>query len=537
MKVLTRIALAGLLTLNALVIVMNAQYLYTTPIANTWVWWRGDETWLMAQYHHFLSTGHYLNPLAPGSVFSQSSGLLFGSCLLTAALYGLPLLFLKSHTIDAGRTITLIFAILTLFSLWLIAKRYRVSPVLRAYGCLLLASSLCFFITSHSARPDVLIGMTIMIFTGILPLMAEKNNINKAVLLGSLLPFCFLVNGHVLIVSFLTLCYSIFAAGVLRNRKYFIRMACAAIGGFAFLLILEWVLLGSASLLGPFSGASNSMPVVMLLHPKYDLGNLNWRYFIANAWAPGVLWVSVVLAAALLWARIRFHIRLSQMDSAERRLVICSALAVVSSILFDYYWPRYFIYVLPSIVLSFVIVISYLARTLPRASVSVLAAALTSCMVYAVLLYGINAHTMGTAGQAITSANKNAVTEALAAIHSHNLGKNNHSNPPRVFSTIPGQYIAMDDSCELLTPVIFDHPIDTTISNSERWKRARIDYAIVCNPAYNYDWIQTDSIIDWQARSRSKIIFESIGLFSDIGRSYDPPGLKKLDTLRVYEFE
>src|ERR1035437_9856444 len=166
MKALSRIVLAILLALIAVVLVVNVRYLYTAPIANTWTWWPGDETWLMSEFKEFLMTGHYINPNAPGSVYAVSSGLIFGSCYLTAVLYALPLLFIKGHTIDIGRTITWIFSVLALVALWQIARQYRVGPVLRAFGVLLLASTVCFFITSHSARSDMLIGLVVLILAG-----------------------------------------------------------------------------------------------------------------------------------------------------------------------------------------------------------------------------------------------------------------------------------------------------------------------------------------------------------------------------------
>jgi hypothetical protein len=543
MKVLSRITLVGLLALTAAVLVINVQYLYTSPVANSWVWWRADETWLMSQYFQFVRTGHYINPLAPGSAFSQCSGLLFGSCYLTAAFYGLPLLILKGHTIDAGRTLSLIFAILTLLAIWVIARRYRVGPVLRAYGCLLLAATLCFFITSHCARSDMLVGLTILMFTGCLPLIFEKPYGNRDILLGLLLPLGLLVNGHVLIVSFLMLCYLLWAAGGLTSNRSILRWAGAAAGGFACLLIAQAAMLGSVSLFGPLSGGPSMMPIAQLFHPKSDLANFNGRLVIANSWAPGVLWVSVVLAAALIWARIRYKVRLSQMEPNARRLVVCVAIVVLSSIFLEFYQPRYFIYVLPTIVLAYLIVFSYLVRTLPRAPATTVMVALGVCLAFALWRYGIDSARLGIAGETITAANRTAIAEALATIHSRRAGvdadrrRSGSSTRPRIFSTTPGQCIAMDDSCELITPVIYSQPSDITMSRSELWKRANIDYAIICNPAHGGDWNETDSNIDWVARSRARIIFERLGPFSDIGRTYDLSDLKRLDTLRVYEFQ
>jgi hypothetical protein len=530
MSIVSKVTITILLALTAVVLVINFQYLYTAPVANSCVWWSGDETWLMAQYKHFVSTGYYNNPLAPGSIFSQCSGLLFGSCYLTAALYGLPLLIVTGNTIDVGRMITWLFSIATLVALWQIAKRYKVGAVLRAFGCLLLASTICFFITSHSARPDMLIGLTVLITTGCLPLIIKKHYSYRAVMLGLFVPFAIMVNGHVLIMTALIIGYLIWATGILKNKRLLIQFFGTVVAGFICLIVAQIVLLGSSSLLGPFSGASNTMPIMMLLHPRYDLGNFNWRLFIANAWAPGVVWVFGVLVAAILWARIRYGVRLALLDPVARRMIISVAFTAFASIFFEFHWPRYFIYVLPAIILSFMVVISYLTKLLRQSSSVVLGIALSACLVFALWGYVSDTVMLGITGKTITEANKTAVMEALSTIHSRHVGR------IRIFSTVPGESISMDDSCELVTPIMYIQPSDTGASRDDLWKHAAIDYAIICNPAHNYDWMQTDSSIAWLARSRSQIIFERIGPFSDIGRSYNSADLKFLDTLRVYEF-
>src|ERR1700722_15682593 len=179
MKLISRIVFVGLLSLTAAVLISNARYLYTSPVHNSFNWWQGDETWLMAESNHFISTGCYTNPPAPGFSYSDCSGVLFGSCYITAAIYGLPSLLIKVHTIDTGRTLSWIFAMLTVLALWMIARRYRVGPILTAFGCLMLAGTVCFFITTLSARSDMLVGLLILVLAGWLPFMIERLNANR----------------------------------------------------------------------------------------------------------------------------------------------------------------------------------------------------------------------------------------------------------------------------------------------------------------------------------------------------------------------
>jgi hypothetical protein len=530
MKSLSRIVQVALLTITAVVLVINARYLYTAPVANSFNWWQGDETWLMAESNHFAATGHYINPLAPGSAYSECSGLLFGSCYLTATLYGLPLILVKSHAIDTGRTITWLFGVLTIFALWIIAGRYQIGPTLRMFGCLMMTGTLCFFITSHSARSDMLVGLAVLMLAGGLPLIMEDRQYNIPVILGMLLPLSLLVNGHVLIISVLTIVYLAWEVGMFRTWKSSFRMAGSALVGFGMLFIVQEILLDSGSLLGPFSGSSDRMPIMRVLHPKADLANLDWRIFIANAWAPGLIWLSILIVLALIGARIQYKIRISQMEPIERRMLVCTLLIILPSIFLEYYEPRYFIYVLPTIILSFLIIISFLLRVLPHASRVGFIAGLSVCLAFALLRYEIDTTILGIGGEQITTANHDAVTDALSTIHASCAGV------PRVYSTVTGESIAMDDSCVLITPIMFYQPMDMKVSREELWKRANIRYAIVCNPAHSLDWNETDSCISWTDRSRAKVIFERVGTFYDIGRSYASSDLRLLDTLRVYEF-
>ena len=71
------------------------------------------------------------------------------------------------------------------------------------------------------------------------------------------------------------------------------------------------------------------MPIMRVFHPKADLANLEWRIFIANAWAPGLIWLSVLLVMALIWGRFRYKILLSHMEPAASRMMVCAVLVIL----------------------------------------------------------------------------------------------------------------------------------------------------------------------------------------------------------------
>ncbi len=510
-----------LVVATVVVLILNYRFLYTTPFPNTWVWWIGDETWLLAQSKEFVLSGHYINPLAPGSEFAHCSGLLFGSCYVAAAIYGVPQLFIHGSTVDLGRTISFLIGVLTLVALWLLARRYEVPAIVRTFGIALLASTISFFMASHSARTDMLAGLTLMVFTGILPLIADRRN--ASIILGMVLPLGLLVNGHVAILSFLMVGYLMFTPRC--NIQKLVVAAAVACGGFFLLFLAQVLLQGSTNIFGPFSGSSVMMPVLHITHLKTDLANIESRFQIAQEWAPGVVGLSAIVALASIakFRSINFTIQ-------EKRLLISTALVILSATVLEFYWERYLIFVLPTIVLAMLLIWNSVLRTLAKTAKALFIGLTILCLGFGLWSYYGKASRFSIVGETVTNANTQAVESALQAIHSRGAGV------VRVFTTVPTEAVAMDDSCTVITPVMFVAPIDTSLTREQIWKNANIQYAIVCDAAHrDRDWDDIDTHI---YGSKPTLIFERVGPFSDIGRTeYDPADLKNLDTLRVYEFE
>ncbi|HEY3876714.1 MAG TPA: glycosyltransferase family 39 protein [Candidatus Kapabacteria bacterium] len=535
MTLRVKLILAVIVAAILAVLVLNLRYLFVAPVANTWTWWPGDETWLLSEYKHFFLTGHYVNPTAPGSAFAESSGLIFGSCYITAFLYAFPLLLFPGHSIDVGRIVTAFIAIGTLIALWRIAKQYNIPTLLRAAGLLLLASTVCFFATSHSARPDMVVGLSMLLLAGILPIAVEKNSKGRDLLFGLLLPGSLLINGHVLIIGAPMMLYAIWQAGVFRSTRRLAVVVAIAAMGFLLLLGIQYVLLGSLNILGPFTDQNSTMPFARLFHPRAHYTNYFWRYFIAKAWAPAILYIAVVFIAALAWAKFRLNVAFSELPIRERRFLVCVALAVLSSVYIEYYWPRYFIYVLPTIVLSFLVLLSFLIQRFPRTHARVLQVVLVVCIAEGLWQYGNTVLRMGTVGETISEQNESALRDALRLIHER-YARMPHVGSPRIFAAVPGQNAVMDDSAQLLTPVLYDWRTDRSLSRADVWKRSHIDFAIVYFPYENGNRSIADSNAEWVARSGGQLILERPGAFTDMDRPYDPANLANLDTLRVYEY-
>ncbi len=92
MNIPSRIAVGFLLALTILVLVINVRSLYTTPVANTWVWWSGDETQSMVEERSLLETGLYTYRYMNDNTVAHGSGILKGSVWLVSLLYAGPTL-------------------------------------------------------------------------------------------------------------------------------------------------------------------------------------------------------------------------------------------------------------------------------------------------------------------------------------------------------------------------------------------------------------------------------------------------------------
>lgn len=518
--------LAGLLIATAIVLTQNASYLFVAPVPNAWVWW-GDETWLMSQYREFLTTGHYINPLAPGSMYAQCSGIIFGSCYLTAALYGIPALLVAGHTLAIGRLVSWSFGIIAVISVWVIARNFRVNTLLAACGVFLLSSSFSFFMASHSARSDMLIGTVELLLIATVVRLLNSSHSRRSLWLALLIPSTLLINGHLFILNVFMFVYAFYRVGIFYSLRISLNSFLIIATGFIALLSLQFLLLNSFSITGPFLSSPDIMPLTRILHWKADLTNAYWRIQIMEMWAPGCLIFFVLVISAVLWTKVVRRSERMILKKSESDFIILATLAIASSVLIEHYELRYFIFILPTTIVLFLILLSNaLERGMKRFSV-VCSIGLSLGLCWTLWNFETEDISKAKIAASITEQNSRAVSEALNCIHSY-------SRHPRIFSSVPAQAIAMDDSCVLFSPVLFDFPTGTSTSRSELMKIASPDYAILFYTGNANVGAQMDSVVDFSPGSR--MIFQRTGALTDVDCSYDASDLMRQDTLRVYQF-
>src|SRR5947209_13858405 len=145
----------------------NWQSLYYYPTPNSWIYWAGDETQAMSESVSQVQHGIYAYPQAVGSVFENGAGIIKGSVWLTSVMYGSVALLVHGNVVDVGRTISFVLGLVLLLAVYWLLRTQSVHPAIALCAVLMLASTDCFLIMSHTARPDILISISILSIIGL----------------------------------------------------------------------------------------------------------------------------------------------------------------------------------------------------------------------------------------------------------------------------------------------------------------------------------------------------------------------------------
>ena len=360
-----RVALFAIVALIGVVLTVNLLYLLSTPTPNTWIWWAGDETWVMSQYKTAISTGKYIFLFADGTTFTHGSGVLFGSCWLSTLFYGLPSVLLQANPIDIGRAVTFCLGVGLLLSFYYTSIRYGIRPILAASGALLMASSICFFLVSHSCRSDLLIGATNFLLIAYLAKYLESGlTTEKVVRVGFLTGGTLLVSGHVLVDCFLAIGYLLVEAGIVKRFRYLLLLAGVTAGSVGLFLLIQGVTIGSWSLMGPFQGNGGSLPISHFFSPHGQIAIWLGHWFYVKEWATGYVWPSIVVLVGLAFST--FFLRSDRFSFRTRpRWLIASLLVVFATLFLELSLPRYLMYSLPILTLMLMMGVEYLLCHFP----------------------------------------------------------------------------------------------------------------------------------------------------------------------------
>jgi hypothetical protein len=526
-KTLRRISQIGLLSLIAATLVLNARYLYTTPVPNTWIWWAGDETWLMTKSILQITTGHYLYPNAYGSILSHESGFLVGTAWLSSIIYGLPAALIAKNSIDVGRTVTLILGVLTLCMVYFASRRAGVNKALAAVGVVMLATTTCFFITSHSARYDMLVGLSnLAVISASIGIIGQRLRIDDGIRFGILLLCCLLINLHVVLDLALPLAFIFWRKKLWHDSRSMISMIYIVTIGLSILYVFHYLLSGTPSIIDA-SDPANTV-TFRFFSPGAQKGNLLYRYFIMSEWAPMYFWLLVpsVAGYALYFKKNRQSI-----TSSNETFLLLGALGLLlfANVYFEAILPRYLIYVLPLLTVVLVIGIQKIMDFTRGFARNLFAVGIASMVAASFSGYLNFAMQMGEAGTKMYKSNMGAVDRAASFIQSP------HSSAPiKVIATDPSLYALAD--CKDIVPIVphFFYTPDTARPLLDFVNGSGADYILIFNSS-RVPRMGKDTLWGKLLAEHASQIFEEAGVLTDIGRSYSPGDTIGLDTLLLYK--
>lgn len=515
-----------MLSLTIASLAISAKYLYTTPLPNSWIFWSGDETQSMQEERAQIEHGVYQYPSAYGSIYSKHSGILKGSVWVTSLMYGGAWIVTDQNPVEVGRTISFGLGLVLLVVLFLGARRLGSSPSLAMFGTFLLASTICLFMSSHTARYDVLVSVTAMCtLLGLIRLFAYRDvsSSRKALVAGVVTGGLLLVSLHLVMGLTVPILFLLWYFRVVRSVRSAIAFVVPVILWIAILSAVFYLRTGEISLMGPFRPGLFPLPIKNVLHPRAHLGNIGFRLFIARYWSHAVLLLSVpvVIVGLVAWRR---H------WAIPRRYVaffVATILFTLSTFYTEQIVPRYHIYYLPPIILSLILVLTLWSRRIESVwNRTVLNLALAVFSIWAFYDYTAYALTLGDIGKSLTTANIATMDRTYAKL----------DTTLQTLVEAPGQYILGSKlRSRFVSPFIVSDPLDSTMPLAERFARQHVRQAVIISSQRVPidDRFYEASRTYWQRYG--DLIYAETGTFTDIGRTYGPEGMSGEDSIKVYQ--
>jgi hypothetical protein len=259
-----QVMIAVLVSTILVLLVTQAASLYVTPIHDSYLWW-GDESWLMLEYRTQMTEGVFRHPYAYGSSLFQGNPFVLSSMWLTSLVYGAPAAMLEvASIVDLGRTVTFILAIILAVALYHVV-RLTTSDSITALVCvLLLVSARSFFLTSHSARYDIVTALWVLSMVFVLARTIRSGHVNRLPVLATLLPLGLLISVHAVVLTILPLVIAIVWLRTSLTAAVWLRML---LGGAMATLILYSVYVFTQPAVVATSTMANSLYTLPILRP------------------------------------------------------------------------------------------------------------------------------------------------------------------------------------------------------------------------------------------------------------------------------
>jgi hypothetical protein len=491
--------------------------LYTTPHADSYLWW-GDESWLMLEFRSQIVTGYFHHPFAFGSSLHTTSGLLFSNMWLTAVIYGIPAAIARTvDIVSLGRTITAVLSLILLAATYWSARRAEAGRVAAALAIVLVVTTRTFYLTSHSARYDIVSALIILIFfTRLLTLSRRGLTIRESFLAGLTLTGSLLISVHVL----LAMAFAVPLVIVFRSDDRWRSIAAFALGVAIPIVVFALIAFasGAHSLFG-YSGTSGfynqvqNVPALRLFSRSVQLANLQQRLAMALQLAGPLTLLTACSFIVLVIPGLR----------RRRSLPMwwLPIAVILSWLLFESSAPTsYLIYVIPVLAVSVAVLVS----VLPAGMLAVVALIPTILLPFSIS----NANDLG---RMLTNENDTAVQAAADFIHSH-------PQPGPVLTINLGVHKLLDIGLPIMTTQFIEFPATATTPDSIL-RQNGVRYVLLYQSALHPDYMREILPLTRVTHARGTMVFSRVAPITDIARDYFSPGatitaLKYPDTLQLY---
>jgi hypothetical protein len=491
--------------------------LYTTPLYDSYLWW-GDESWLMLEFRSQILTGYFHHPFAYGSSLHATSGLLFSNMWLTAVVYGLPAALMQSvDIVSLGRTITAVLAAVLLGATYWSARRAEAGRTAALLAVVLVVTTRTFFLTSHSARYDILSALAILIFvTRLLVLSRRGLTVRDAFLVGLAFTGSLLVSVHIM----LALAFAVPLVILLRSDHTLPSIRSFAFGAaipvIVFLIIA--VASGAHSVFG-YTGSSGffsqvqNVPALRPFSRSVQMANLLQRLDMALRLAGPLTLLSV---CALIVAMIPGFRRRHSLPMWWLPLSI-----IVSWLLFESSAPTsYLIYIVPVVAVS----ASVLLSTLPPLVLAIVAAVPVALLPFSIL----NAESLG---NTLTTYNDASVGEAIAHIRTD-------PKPGPVLTINLGVHELLNAGLPIMTTQFVEFPA-SSLSPDSVLRQNNVHYMLLYQSPLHPDYMREILPLTRIAHDRGTLVFSRAAAMTDIARDYFAPNVvitapMPADTLQLY---
>ncbi|MFI5201944.1 MAG: hypothetical protein ACHQNE_06125 [Candidatus Kapaibacterium sp.] len=497
-----------LLLMAAVLLASQLRSLFVFPEPNSLRWF-GDETWLMTEATQQITTGVVRYPLAIGSQLEHGKGVVLGMTWLSAVLYGLPAWIADHDPVAVGRSVTAVLAVLLLISLYVSSRMLGASRMASAIAVLLLISTRSFFFASHSARPDLLAGMIVLLAVAIgvkyserIPIIAHSQLwwfVYGAVFL--FLAVSSSIHLLTLLAPLALVFYFWFTQSGSRIRPALISVA-GMMSMLGVLIFVYYLANGSLELFpksaSQFHDVLHSIPILRPFSRSVQVANIVTRMKQIIAEAPVVLLLPLIVP--FVWRRGDRH-----------TLAIASILAGLSWLLLEGSEVNYLIHVLPLMFLGFAIALSRLTERWDHVWIPFMAIAIV------VFIFGWrDSERAFVNGSAIEASNKEAAKIIEARITSTWL----NSAKPHVLTEPPMlDRLSHDTSIQIMTDHFLSFPLRIEPLDSF-FAREHVNYAVLYNSqSYPKDRPRDDPFYQGVARS-GQLITRYIGESGDVGRGY-----------------